>query len=55
MDTEIDCCHNCGEDLDILNTCVVCDKPTKFQCSSCFHYVNDAMHTECMIFDESVI
>ena len=55
MDSRIDSCSSCGEDVEVLNTCMVCEKPTKFQCSNCFHYVDDPIHTECVIFDDSVI
>ena len=52
--TRIDSCRNCGEGLDVLSNCLVCDKPAKFQCSHCFHYVDDPIHTECIILDESL-
>ena len=48
-------CNYCDEDLEIFTTCMVCDKPTKFQCSNCLAFVDDPAHTECMIFDESPI
>jgi predicted amidophosphoribosyltransferase len=54
MDTRIDSCGNCGEELEILNTCMVCEQPSKFQCLGCLHYVDDPIHTECMIFDDSI-
>ena len=53
MDTCDESCRNCGEELDILNTCIVCEQPTKFQCTSCLHFIDDPVHTECMIFDDS--
>ncbi len=54
MDAQVDSCGNCGEELAIMHTCMVCELPTKFQCVNCFHYVDDPVHTECMIFDESL-
>ena len=52
MDSRIDSCRNCGEQLEVLHTCMVCEQPSQFQCSNCFHYVDDPIHTECMIFDD---
>jgi len=52
MQSEIDSCGNCGNNLDVLDTCVICEQPTQFQCSNCYHYTNDTIHTECVVLDD---
>ena len=47
-----DSCRNCGEALDVLSTCMICDQPFQFKCSNCFHFVDDPIHTDCVIFDD---
>jgi len=50
---QIDSCGHCGESMSIMSTCMVCDKPAQFQCSNCCHFVDDPIHTQCVIIDDS--
>jgi len=50
----IDSCKGCGETLEVLTTCVMCDLPSQFQCSNCSHFVDDPIHTNCVIAEDSI-
>ena len=45
----IDSCRNCGILLSITRKCYVCMQPIQFQCFECFKYVDDPIHTVCML------
>lgn len=47
--TQNENCHDCGGSLDMVETCVICDKPYLFQCSLCYHWFDDPAHTDCLI------
>lgn len=45
----LDSCRNCGDVLRVKATCGVCEQPRQLHCTGCFHYVDDPVHTECVI------
>jgi len=45
----VDCCRNCGSQLEVITVCEICEQPHAFRCSNCYHFVDDPIHTECMI------
>ena len=50
----VDSCRNCGVTLDVITTCMICDQPSRFKCSNCYHFVDDPIHTNCVILEASV-
>ena len=50
----VDSCRNCGVTLEVLTTCMMCDQPSQFKCSNCYHFVDDPIHTNCVILEDSV-
>ncbi len=50
----IDSCRNCGEVLNVFATCMICDQPSQFKCSNCYHFVDDPIHTNCVIIEASL-
>ena len=52
--SRVDSCRNCGEALDVLTTCMICDQPSALKCSNCFHFVDDPIHTNCIILEDNL-
>jgi hypothetical protein len=52
--TRIDSCRKCSKLLGVLTTCLICDQPTQFKCSNCHHFVDDPIHTNCVIMDDGL-
>ncbi len=50
----VDSCRKCGEALDVLTTCMICDQPSQLKCSNCYHFVDDPIHTDCIILEDSL-
>ena len=50
----VDSCRNCCDTLDVLTTCMMCEQPAQFKCSNCYHFVDDPIHTNCVILEDNV-
>jgi len=51
----LDSCRSCGSDLEVKTVCAICDQPEQVRCASCYHYVDDPVHTECAVLERETL
>ena len=42
-----DSCRSCGNEVQAINFCQVCDKPIQFQCQECDQFLDEQIHFVC--------
>ena len=52
----IESCRKCGKELELIQNCSVCNRPTQFHCVNCDNITDEQIHLECYLssFDELV-
>jgi len=51
----IDSCRKCGDTLQVLNLCSVCNQASEIECNSCNAFVDNPIHNHQYLTSQSFL